>query len=105
MSKIMYMDNEYAGVPSFISDSNYCKMPDGTLIQWGVVALSANASWARATFSVSFVNTDYSVIGIIKGSPITPTAVGSKAVSSADINTTASSYARSIEWIAVGRWE
>lgn len=29
------------------SNSSYCKMPDGTLIQWGALSIAGNATFGR----------------------------------------------------------
>lgn len=41
------------------SDTNYCKMPDGTLMQWGSSAIEAGKANKQVTFPLSFVDKNY----------------------------------------------
>lgn len=91
--------------PDITSDSNYIKFPEGTMVCWGITALGASASYARCNFAQSFIDTNYTAIGVIQGSPITATAIGTKNVGFVDINTSTSSYARNISWVAIGKWK
>lgn len=100
-----FVDGLDASGTGWDSGADYLKLPDGTLMCWGTVSLASSATYARCTFSKAFVNTSYTAVGVIAGSPIAATSIGSKATDYVDINSTASSYARSIAWIAIGRWK
>ena len=41
------------------SGSGYCKMPDGTLIQWSDITIEANASNVQITFEIPFISSTY----------------------------------------------
>lgn len=100
-----FVDSLAVSGTTWESGADYLKLPDGTLICWGVTALPSNASYARCYFSVNFINTNYAAIGVIQGTPLTTTGIGGKATDHVDINATASSYARNISWITIGRWK
>ena len=98
------------------SGNNYCKMPDGTLIQWGVKSYSGTiAAGGQATdtvtFPTSFVNSGYSLTcNMITSVPSQKTAsLSTRSVSSATIslqNTFSSaSEGATYSWIAIGRWK
>ena len=97
------------------ANGSYCKLPDGTLLQWTKLSISAgagatgNAVW---TFPVPFAGTDYAVT--------TTAAVGTQAntrsrTMASGYNTTgitvywrnesSSSYTMNVACLAVGRWK
>lgn len=92
------------------SASNYCKMPDGTLIQWGQgnIQTTAGSSVNKTiNFSQAFNNVNYIAIGLNPntGDPITMTASAytdtSMRVNVKDIATTT----RYFTWFVIGRWK
>lgn len=96
------------------SDSNYCKMPDGTLIQWGR-AYSDSAGIIDVTYNVSFVNPAAYVVCNGYGS-LTNMAVSIKIKTygttnfSAVVNAIENNGVRAlsdnvVQWIAIGRWK
>lgn len=87
------------------SDFNYCKMPDGTLLQWGVTSISALTITVQ--MPMSFKDKSYYVlVNLIANSnnasnvtAINPMEVGRFAIG---VNTPPSGGAR---WLAIGRWK
>ena len=98
------------------SGNNYCKMPDGTLIQWGVksysgtIAVNGTAT-DTVTFPVSFVNAGYSLVcNLMTSVPSQRTAsLSTRSTTSATIslqnNYTSASDGATYSWIATGRWK
>lgn len=97
------------------SDAGYCKMPDGTLIQWGS-AFNSNVGFAAVSFPVAFATDNY----IFSASPRYSSAypridyrtvaqtvansggvVNFKQLSSTDSYTTVAIA----DWLAIGRWK
>lgn len=98
------------------SGNNYCKMPDGTLIQWGTKSYSGTIAAGgtatdTVTFPTSFANSSYSLIcNLLTSVPSQRTAsLSTRSVSSATIslqNTYSSaSDGATYSWIAIGRWK
>lgn len=97
------------------SGSNYCKMPDGTLIQWGVIGgyQSAKRRDLTVNFPISFLNTDayqvfvtsmfssestpYECLGIVKHVSASQCIIH-------QVNAT-DNYSNTIAWLAIGRWK
>ena len=87
------------------SDSNYCKMPDGTLIQWGTTSVTGLT--ATVQMPLSFKDTSYYVLitlvantnSVTNVTAINPFEVGRFAIG---VNTPPSGGAR---WLAIGRWK
>lgn len=99
-----------------ISDSNYCKMPDGTLLQWLTVSagdIEANATATKTvTFPVAFINTSYRIIA----SPQSTTVPGRRSACGGSRTTTTATInfennysgawaSPSAEILAIGRWK
>lgn len=97
------------------SENGYCKMPDGTLIQWGTV-INPNAGYTAVSFPVTFATDNF----IFSASPRYSSAypvidyrtiaqkvsnsggvVNFKPLSSTGSYTTAAIA----DWIAIGRWK
>lgn len=85
------------------SASNYCQMPDGTLIQWGEVTVPQGSYIATVTFGKSFLNTDY-VITLGDYEEVSP-SINSKYVGGCRIGRTPNTAANNIDYIAIGRWK
>ena len=90
------------------SNSNYCKLPDGTLIQWGIESAKENNKVKRVVFSIPFVAQP-----AISTSPMW--AHDDKVWMSHSANESAVEfyisdythnlqYIRNFSWIAIGRW-
>ena len=83
------------------SSSSYCKMPDGTLIQWGKES-SASTGNRTITMPTAFVDTNYCVAGANDSgtSAIFQIAVSSRTAFMVYVNANTR-----LRWIAVGRWK
>lgn len=98
------------------SANGYCKMPDGTLIQWGTATNTA-AGYAEITFPQPFLNRGYAIVGTPRyGSGHTSLdyftilapslATGAIAYFRKAIDTTPDADTTAeISWFAVGRWK
>ena len=93
----------------------YCKMPDGTLIQWGKGTISGGSGSVTFTLPVSFVDTAYAVVAspdIVTSSsgvygtgatfPTQITAVNQVRVHRSNSSATYDNY---VYFIAIGRWK
>ena len=96
------------------SGAYYCKMPDGTLIQWGIAGqyVSANRQDVQVTMPFEFVNTNYMVFanGEYKEDPNNYETTCIVRVDSAQkftvhLKNTSSNYIRQYQWLAIGRWK
>ena len=83
------------------SNSNYCKMPDGTLIQWGKEN-SASTANRTITLPIAFVDSNYCVSGANDSGT---NAIFQIAVSSKTSFAVYVSASTRLRWIAVGRWK
>ena len=99
-----------------ISDSNYCKLPDGTLLQWLTVSvndIAANATVTNTvTFPVAFIDTSYKIIAspAFTSIPGRRNACGSsRTTTTATINFennySATWTAPLVDILAIGRWK
>ena len=85
------------------SSSSYCKMLDGTLIQWGRRTVTSYS--AAIAFPVEFIDTNYSLIATHKS------ASGEAKAYAAAVGTTTTGYIYAASgsadayWIAIGRWK
>lgn len=87
------------------SGTGYCKLPDGTLIQWGHTAISALTT--QVTMPTSFKDTTYTVRLTLIANSNTATNVTSITRPAAGrfafgVNVLPSGGA---EWIAIGKWK
>ena len=98
------------------SDPGYCKMPDGTLICWGL-ASNTSSGYAEITFPTQFTGTNYSFVAtpaygygyntyeirvITQSSWSTGGFVYFR---NFDANTPYTSTNAKAHWIAIGRWK
>ena len=98
---------------SAVSDFNYCKMADGTLLQWGYEA--SKASGAEISFPIPFVtNTPevmisgyYNAASTIRCIFSNIPALNKFTVYAYDVSTGAISTATNLQfrWLAIGRWK
>lgn len=86
------------------SGTGYCKMSDGTLIQWGTVTIPEGLYVEAITFSKAFLNTTYSVTFGVYDNGI-PVNISSKYTGGCRVGRTPNTAANSIDWQAVGRWK
>lgn len=91
--------------------SNYCKMPDGTLIQWGYGTISKGTDNVTVIFPVSYINTIYGFNAMpVFESDRTMSFVyahteqGSIGVYSRT-NPITDNNGQAFKWIAIGRWK
>lgn len=97
------------------SGNSYCKMPDGTLIQWGIV-VNTNLGYTAVSFPVAFVNDTF----IFSASPRYSSAypyidyrtVSQKSSNSVGVvnfkplsSTGSYTTAALADWLAIGRWK
>lgn len=105
--------------------SGYCKMPDGTLIQWGVATLDVTNALtqiassgvyqgtASLSFPIAFASASYYLSGIVKYSTgyQVPCGFSANTPAIADIRIydfyarPASSSEYKLYWFAIGRWK
>ena len=98
------------------SGTGYCKMADGTLIQWGL-ASNTSSGYVEVDFPVAFTNTNYSFVATpAYGSGYNTFEIRVIAQSSwstggyvyfrnFDVNTPYTSTNAKAHWIAIGRWK
>ena len=118
--------HELLEMSDFDSADGHCKMPDGTLIQWGTVTLTSgststyvspiNTATVVIQFPIPFVSTDYMVFGSGKYSTGASTPIGQN-IAGETLTTcsvhwwdaTARAFSASIplrvKWCAIGRWK
>lgn len=85
------------------SASNYCQMPDGTLIVFGTVSIPSGSYIETVTFGKSFVDTNYLItFGLYDD--ISP-SINTKYTGGCRIGRTPNTAANNIDYIAVGRWK
>lgn len=93
------------------STSGYCKMADGTLIQWGagsVASTKGQFSRQSVSFAVPFttVYPDMFVTGLTEDTTMVCT-VSNRTATGAQISIHQNSSTRTIyfSWLAIGRWK
>lgn len=86
------------------SDTYYCKMPDGTLIQWGKVSVPSGTLVAEITFRYSFVDTNYSLTLGCYNNGISMNISG-KYNGGCYVGRTPNTANTDIDYIAIGRWK
>lgn len=95
--------------------SGYCKMADGTLMQWGVL-INTSSGYTSITYNISFVDDSYVFMAtprysdsypkldyrtIAQKSGLSAGVVNFKPLSSTGSYTTAALA----DWFAIGRWK
>lgn len=104
------------------SDNGYCKMPDGTLIQWGIYAVNGVAidrPWGQI-FESAIQDMDFSfpipfiaLPAVTASARTSPTSwLETLGASTSKLNTfylnrptVAASVSGVISWLAIGRWK
>lgn len=102
------MANGVIPQPQNNSGDGYCKMPDGTLIQWGRTQIAANSSAVTISFSQRFTRNTYgfSVCGEYGNTSGAVFALASIEAGSIQVYRSQSqSYAQGFRWMAIGRWK
>lgn len=89
------------------SGTNYCKMPDGTLMCWGAVSVEAGAWNAVVSLPASFANTEYAVVDIPRCNTTVAVnvLVGKTGVDNFTFYMTRIDLAIEIDYLAIGRWK
>lgn len=101
------------GKSDFESSSTYCKLPDGTLFQWGTVSITRNAgsNTAAVTFPIPFATRPpYSNVSYDTSAPktfITAFTGASESGMTAILYNAGDTISSSVlvRWFAVGRWK
>ena len=95
-------------IEAFSDGIGSLKLPNGTLICWGVLNIPANAGKGTVTLPISFANNTYRTVvspQFAQTSDVT-LVIGIKTVSTFDIHRkTTTASAQPVEWIAIGRWK
>lgn len=94
--------------PQNNSGDGYCKMPDGTLIQWGRTQIAANSSAVTISFPLQFTDNDYgfSVCGEYGSTSDTVFALAYiRAASIQVFRSQSQSFEQGFRWMAIGRWK
>lgn len=94
------------------SGTNYCKMPDGTLIQWGTsqIARNAGANYVTATFPISFIDISTGFVNYTTGHPelwMASIPETTKTTIRCCLYNGSSTISSSVDiwWFAIGRWK
>ena len=84
------------------SDNGYCKMPDGTLIQWGIEASASDAT-TDIIMSESFNGTNYIVVGVDYGGYSGYATFAQMLTNKFRIYRHGGTSQQ--QWLAIGRWK
>lgn len=118
MAKIVQMSDGDGNVypVSNASGTNYCKMPDGTLIQWGVKSVttvavsggsfqySSNAEWV--TFPIAYTTAPFVATNIKEASAYWSSSAS--AINATNFRVSAGgnmAVTKDVYWVAIGRWK
>lgn len=99
-----------------ISGTNYCKMPDGTLIQWGIISVTTGTStsslnyyhgYAPVVFTTTFASTPTVVTTPEENAGYWNSSVANLQTTGCNVFLAGSlaSTARNVMWTAIGRWK
>lgn len=98
-------------IKNFANDSgaNYCKMPDGTLIQWGDATIQQGTDKITVNFPLAFVNNIYTIsaIGTYVVTKDISFVYAAQTETAVDIYLSGSdfSYSMPFKWLTIGRWK
>lgn len=90
------------------SGALYCKMPDGTMLQWGLTSIPADTDHIDVIFPISFINGDYAVMFCPQfraTSDVVLTYATKNATTFSVYRKNVTSSVQPVEWFAVGRWK
>lgn len=94
---------------SALSGTGYCKMADGTLIQWGEATIASGNTVVTVSFPQTFSNSNYgfSVTGTFNNTRALTWATAGQTTSQIQVyrGVETYNYAQSLKWMAVGRWK
>lgn len=91
------------------SGTGYCKLADGTLIQWGENIIAATNSKVHITFPISFINAAYAMcaLPLFNSTRAVSCVVAGQVATGMDIYRSSNdlSSTQQIYWLAIGRWK
>ena len=88
------------------TNGGWNKLPDGTLVQWGIVKVPNGSFTVATTFPQPFINEKYSMsITPIQTGTSWNINYGSSSASAFSIGRTPNSSANDYYWFAIGRWK
>lgn len=91
------------------SESGYCKMPDGTLIQWGSEKIASGTSSKAIAFQIAFNNANNVSVTLCPGydnSIYVPLVWGGLTTTGFTVYRSSSeSFNQAVKWTAIGRWK
>lgn len=91
------------------SGSGYCKMPDGTLIQWGYNIIDANKDVVDITFEIAFADALYgfTTMSVFANDRTMTYVYGSATATGIRVYSRVNpvTLEQRFKWIAVGRWK
>lgn len=92
-------------IKNFANDggNGYCKMPDGTLIQWGTMTVAEGIYVDAVTFSKAFVDTNYSLTLAVYDD--ISASVSTKYAGGCRIGRIPNTASNRVDWQAMGRWK
>lgn len=99
--------DEVLPITSVIRGSNsngyYCKLPDGTLVQWGVrPSYTGNQTFSLPT---TMLNSSYTVIGSDSSGNRVNLTIAASTASSYAVYPSPATTAYTLSWIAIGQWK
>lgn len=86
----------------------YCRLPDGTLLQWGTAEISENKQSIQFTFPKAFSDTLYGFApcGLYSYSADVRLSLAYKTTTGIAVyRQSAQSYSQPFSWVAMGRWK
>ena len=87
-----------------VSSSNYCKFPDGTLIQWGTVELDGGKYNYIFTNYLPYIDDKFSVVASSQSQNINVGAAsyGNRGI---QVSVSPSLSVATVNYITIGRWK
>ena len=91
------------------SGANYCKMPDGTLIQWGEASIQTGDAKTTVTLPLAFVNVNYAIMamGDYTFTRDIDFVYGAQTTTAIDIyhGNPDITHTVTFKWVTIGRWK
>ena len=93
----------------FESSSNYLKLPDGTLIQWGEATIPSGSAKTTVTFPLAFANVNYAFFptGIYTYTRDISFVYAAQTATTIDIWHGSADLSHNVyfKWLTIGRWK